>query len=72
MSEENHFKVEIVSPEKEIFSSETSLVTIPAYEGEMGILKGHIPIITFLRPGKLKVMKNQQEEKIFFAHRSYF
>ena len=42
MSEENHFKVEIVSPENEIFSSETSLVTIPAYEGEMGILKGHI------------------------------
>ena len=44
------FKVEIISPEQKILNTEASEVTIPSYEGQMGILKDHIPLITFLRP----------------------
>lgn len=58
------FKVEIISPEQEILNTEASEVTIPSYEGQMGILKDHIPLITFLRPGFISV-KNQVESKYF-------
>tara|TARA_B100000963_G_scaffold294572_1_gene265218 strand:- start:9073 stop:9462 length:390 start_codon:yes stop_codon:yes gene_type:complete len=58
------FIVEIITPEKTILKIETSEVIIPSYEGEMGILKNHSPIITFLRPGFLTVKNN--EDKIFF------
>ena len=58
------FKVEIISPEQKILSTETSEVTIPSYEGQMGILKDHIPLITFLRPGFISV-QNQVESKYF-------
>ena len=44
------FKVEIITPDQKILSTEASEVTIPSYEGQMGILKDHIPLITFLRP----------------------
>ena len=50
---EDNFKIEIISPEKIIFSDEVNMVTIPSYEGDMSILKNHISIITFLKPGKL-------------------
>ena len=62
MSEE--FTVEIISPDKSIVKSDTTEVTIPSFEGEMGILKDHIPIITFLRPGIIKI-KDQIEKKYF-------
>jgi len=61
-----NFTVEIISPDKSILKSETNEVTIPSYEGQMGILKDHIPIITFLRPG-LIVIKENNGEKIFFV-----
>ena len=54
------FKVEIISPDKLILKSEASEVTIPSYEGEMGILKDHIPLITFLRPGLIEIGKNEK------------
>ena len=55
MSEE--FKVEIVNPEKSFLVKEdVSEVVVPAFEGEMGILKDHISIISFLKPGIIKVM----------------
>ena len=60
-----NFTVEIISPDKSILKSEANEVTIPSYEGQMGILKDHIPIITFLRPG-LIVIKENNVEKIFF------
>ena len=59
------FTVEIISPVGTLLKSETSEVIIPSYEGEMGILKEHIPLITFLRPGIIKVKDN--EEKSFFV-----
>ena len=60
-----NFAVEIISPDKSILKSEAIEVTIPSYEGQMGILKDHIPLITFLRPG-LIVIKGDGEEKKFF------
>ena len=58
------FTVEIISPIKSIIKSDASEVVIPSYEGEMGILKNHIPIITFLRPGVIKII-NEIERNYF-------
>ena len=60
----NKFTVEIITPDMSIITSETNEVTIPSYEGQMGILKDHIPLITFLRPGIILV-QNQEEKKYF-------
>ena len=60
-----NFAVEIISPDKSILKSEAVEVTIPSYEGQMGILKDHIPLITFLRPGLITIKENSGE-KIFF------
>ncbi len=58
------FNIEIITPDQTILKSETNEVIIPSYEGQMGILKDHIPLITFLRPGIILV-KNSEEEKFF-------
>ena len=64
MSEE--FKVEIVNPEKSFMSKENvTEVVVPAFEGEMGILKDHISIISFLKPGIIKVYSKSEENKYF-------
>ena len=64
MSEE--FKVEIVNPEKSFLSKEdVTEVVVPAFEGEMGILKDHISIISFLKPGIIKVYSKSEENKYF-------
>ena len=64
MSEE--FKVEIVNPEKSFFSKEDVIeAVIPAFEGEMGILKNHISIISFLKPGIITIHSKSGEEKFF-------
>ena len=55
---EGSFKLEIISPEKIIFSDNVTMVTLPSYEGDMSVLKFHISIITFLRPGIIKIQKN--------------
>ena len=44
-----NFAVEIISPNQSILKTETEEVTLPSFEGEMGILKNHIPLITFLQ-----------------------
>ena len=64
---EDNFKFEIVSPEKVIFSDNTTMVTLPSYEGDMSVLKNHISIITFLRPGIIKVKKNDGNLEEFFV-----
>ena len=64
MSEE--FKLEIVNPEKSFLNKEDVLeVVVPAFEGEMGILKDHISIISFLKPGILKVFSKSGEDKYY-------
>ena len=64
---ENNFKLEIISPERIFFSDDVKMVTIPSYEGDMSILKHHISIITFLRPGIIKVQKNDGSFEEFFV-----
>tara|TARA_E500000331_G_scaffold346978_1_gene386538 strand:+ start:444 stop:836 length:393 start_codon:yes stop_codon:yes gene_type:complete len=64
MSEE--FKVEIVNPEKSfLIKEDVSEVVVPAFEGEMGILKDHISIISFLKPGIIKLFSKSGEENYF-------
>ena len=60
-----NFKVEIITPDQLILRTETSEVTIPSYEGQMGILKDHIPLITFLSPGLITIKENSGERKFF-------
>ena len=59
------FSVEIISPDKLILKSDTTEVTIPSYEGQMGILKDHVPLITFLRPGLILIKQNSGEKTFF-------
>ena len=64
MSEE--FKIEIVNPEKSFLSKEdVTEVVVPAFEGEMGILKDHISIISFLKPGIITIHAKSGEEKFY-------
>tara|TARA_B100000579_G_scaffold341353_1_gene293165 strand:- start:663 stop:1055 length:393 start_codon:yes stop_codon:yes gene_type:complete len=64
MSEE--FKIEIVNPEKSFLSKEdVTEVVVPAFEGEMGILKDHISIISFLKPGIITIYANSGKEKFY-------
>ena len=64
MSEE--FKIEIVNPEKSFLTKEDVLeVVVPAFEGEMGILKDHISIISFLKPGIIKVFSKSGDENYY-------
>ena len=61
-----NFIIEIVNPEKSFLSKDNiSEVVVPAFEGELGILKDHIPIISFLKPGIIKVFSGSEEEKFF-------
>ena len=64
MSDE--FKIEIVNPEKSFLSKEDVVeVVVPAFEGEMGILKDHISIISFLKPGIITIYTNSGEDKFY-------
>ena len=62
------FKIEIISPEKIFFSKENvKEVVLPAYEGEMGVLKDHISIISFLKPGIIKVYNSDNNTDNFYV-----
>ena len=64
MSEE--FKIEIINPEKSfLLKEDVTQVVVPAFEGEMGILKDHISIISFLKPGIIKILSKSGEEKYY-------
>ena len=58
------FIIEIISPDQTILKQETNEVIIPSFEGQMGILNNHIPLITFLRPGIITI-KNESEKNFF-------
>ena len=59
------FTIEIISPDKIILQAEAKEVVIPSFEGEMGILKDHIHLITFLRPGLVNII--DEDKKTFFV-----
>ena len=64
MSEE--FKVEIINPERSFISKDkVTEVVVPAYEGDIGILKDHISIISFLKPGIIKILEKNEEERYY-------
>ena len=58
------FTIEIISPDQTILKQETNEVIIPSFEGQMGILNNHIPLITFLRPGIITI-KAESEKKFY-------
>ena len=61
-----NFNIEIVNPEKSFLSKENvTEVVVPAFEGEIGILKDHIAIISFLKPGIIKVFIGSEEENYY-------
>ena len=53
-----NFKFEIINPERIVFSNDVNAVTLPSYEGDMSVLKNHISIIIFLRPGIIRIQNN--------------
>ena len=62
----DQFKLEIVNPEKSfLLKDDVTEVIIPAYEGEMGILKDHISLISFLKPGLIKIFSKGAEDRFF-------
>ena len=64
----NVFKVEIINPEKSFLLKEDAVeVVVPAFEGDMGILKDHISIISFLKPGLLKVIDTTSSQETFYV-----
>ena len=63
---DENFKLDIISPEKTLFSDDVLMVTMPAVEGDMGILKNHINFITFLKPGIINIqLKDKSSEKLY-------
>ena len=64
----NVFKVEIVNPEKSFLTKEdVTEVVVPAFEGNMGILKDHISIISFLKPGLVKIIDKSSAEETYYV-----
>ena len=64
----NVFKVEIVNPEKSFLTKEdVTEVVVPAFEGDMGILKDHISIISFLKPGLVRVIDMNSDEETYYV-----
>ena len=64
----NVFKVEIINPEKYFLSKEDVVeVVVPAFEGDMGILKDHISIISFLKPGLVRVIDMNSAEETYYV-----
>ena len=59
------FNIEIITPDKTLIKSEISQAIIPAFEGSMTILKDHISIVTFLRPGFIEVISDKSSEKFY-------
>ena len=59
------FTVEVISPDRTILKVNAIEVVIPSYEGEIGILKDHISLISFLKPGVIKILGKSEEESYF-------
>jgi ATP synthase F1 epsilon subunit len=63
---DENFKLDIISPEKTLFSDDVLMVTMPAVEGDTGILKNHINFITFLKPGIINIqLKDKSSEELY-------
>src|SRR5436190_20116953 len=58
----NTLRLEIVTPEEKIYSEDVNMVTLPGTEGELGIYPNHVPVLTALKPGELRVLKGGRED----------
>jgi len=67
MSSNEKLEVELVSPEKKIFSKDADMVIISGTEGDFGVLPGHAPIISTIRPGSLEIQESSDTERMFVA-----
>jgi len=56
--------LEIVTPEQKIYSDDVDSVVIPGVEGELGVLPEHVPLMTQLLPGELRVLKGGEELRL--------
>jgi F-type H+-transporting ATPase subunit epsilon len=54
-------RLEIVTPEEKIYSEDVNMVTLPGSEGELGVYPNHVPVLTALKPGELRVVKDGRE-----------
>ena len=54
-------KLEIVTPEEKIYSEDVEMVTLPGSEGELGVYPNHVPVLTALKPGELRIVKGGRE-----------
>ena len=64
-------RVDVVSAEKSIFSGEAKFVALPGESGELGILRGHTPLITRIRPGSVRIEKADGDEEFVFVAGGY-
>src|SRR5438105_14171376 len=62
-------KLEIVTPEEKIYSEDVDMVTLPGSEGELGVYPKHVPLLTTLKPGELRVIKNGHETAMAIGER---
>ena len=60
-----NFNLEIISPDKTLLKTQATQATIPSFEGLMSVLKDHISLVTFLRPGFIEVKNNKENERFF-------
>src|SRR5437762_12198697 len=60
----NTLKLEIVTPEEKIYSEDVNMVTLPGSEGELGVYPNHVPVLTALKPGELRVVKDGRESAL--------
>jgi F-type H+-transporting ATPase subunit epsilon len=64
-------RVDVVSAEQSIFSGEAKFVALPGETGELGILRGHTPLITRIRPGSVRIEKTDGDEEFVFVAGGY-
>ena len=67
MSSNEKLEVELVSPEKKVFSRDADMVIISGTEGDFGVFPGHAPIISTIRPGSLEIQESSDTERMFVA-----
>ncbi len=63
-------RLEIVTPEEKIYSEDVDMVTLPGSEGELGVYPKHVPLLTTLTPGELRVLKNGRETAMASSSRT--
>jgi F-type H+-transporting ATPase subunit epsilon len=60
-------QVDVVSAEEEVFSGQAQFVALPGEQGELGILPGHAPLITRIKPGTVRIKKDDGAEELLFV-----